>query len=88
MKELCSRSATLRENGTAPLPGGGWVRIVRTASATLVEAFTAPPAPGRDTSTVWTVVRLIPPDARGPQYHVQDDQGTSRAVHESEIDEA
>ena len=60
---------------------------VRTASATLVEAFTAPLMP-RDTSTVWTIVRLIPPDARGPQYHVQDDQGTSRAVHEYEIDEA
>ena len=67
---------------------GDRVRIVRTASATLVEAFTAPPTPRRDTSTVWTIVRLTPPDARGPEYHVQDDQGTSRAVHESEVDEA
>jgi hypothetical protein len=67
---------------------GDRVRIVRTASATLVEAFTAPPASRRDTPTVWTVVRLIPPDARGPQYHVHADCGTSRAVHESEIDEA
>ena len=66
---------------------GDRVRIVRTASANYVEAFAAPNTP-RDTSTVWTVVRLVPSDDSGPQYHVRAENGSARAVHEHELDKA
>jgi hypothetical protein len=66
---------------------GDVVRIVHSASTNPAEAF----AIGRrlrDTSTVWTIVRLMPADERGPKYHIRAVHGTTRAVHESEIEKA
>ena len=38
-----------------------------------------------DRKAVWDIVKLMPSDAGGPQYHVQSTDGARRAVHEFEL---
>jgi hypothetical protein len=41
----------------------------------------APLPPG-----IWKVVRVLPADQTGFQYHIQADQGIERLVHESQLE--
>jgi hypothetical protein len=67
---------------------GDYVRVVRPDNATAMEVFLdgicpsgAPLPPG-----VWKIVRVLPADQTGFQYHIQADQGIERLVHESQLD--
>ncbi len=66
---------------------GDRVLVVKSASANRAEAFVGHVTPQR-TSAVWTVVRLLPVDGGGPQYHVRSEDGAQRSVHESELKRA
>ena len=69
---------------------GDFVRVVRPDYGTAAEAFLdslcssqAPLPPG-----VWKVVRTLPADSTGFQYHIQADQGIERLVHDSQLERA
>jgi hypothetical protein len=69
---------------------GDRVRVVRPANADAVDAFLdrigpsgTPLPPG-----IWKVVRALPADQTGFQYHIQADQGIERLVHESQLEPA
>ena len=61
---------------------GDKVRIVRSASAGGAEAFVSRITPYNE-NAVWRVVRLLPSDGGGPQYHVRAEDGAERSVHEA-----
>ena len=64
---------------------GDQVRWVGSTSANSAEALIADHVP-RDVSTLWTVERLLPEDGHGFQYRIRSPEGTTRLVHERDIE--
>ena len=68
---------------------GDRVKILSFSSANTAEAFlnlVVPADVRRFTSDVWEVIRLLPPDAAGLQYHVRSERdGLQRLVHETQL---
>jgi len=68
---------------------GDTVRIVRSASANLVEDFLDSHSAIRSTQSgeTWEVIRLLPPDNNGLQYHVKGrPEGPAQLVRETQLE--
>jgi hypothetical protein len=67
-----SRSATLFDMTQHRFQVGDLARIVTSASTNSAQSLALRQVP-RATFTLWTIVRLVPPDEHGPKYHVRAD---------------
>ncbi|WP_445500731.1 hypothetical protein [Microvirga sp. G4-2] len=68
---------------------GDRVKLRSLSSANTAEAFLdlmVPAGVRKFTSDAWEVMRLLPPDGTGAQYHVRSERdGMQRRVHEEQL---